>query len=362
MDRDKEILAHTEKILKEDVAPNAEQIDLHPEALRKALNIFCQQDLMAMRRPAQYGGPEISEPAFRDFQESIARYSGALAFLQTQHQSSVSMIARSENEDLKDDYLPKMGNGERLVGIGFSQLRRPGPPIMTAEATSDGYILNGHVPWITGWSFYHEFLIGATLPDGQAVFGVVPLVHAEKEGGKITIGEPMRLAAMESAMTVTADLTNWHLPAHQVAFIRPAGWIQNNDLINITLQGHFAIGCARAGLDILKKTADKKNLPFLYDAFAALAQELESCREATTSAQASPSEESTEERLNIRAWAIDLAVRCAHAAVTASSGAANSIQNPAQRVYREALVYTVSAQTTQIMEATLKRIVGRGEN
>ncbi|HEY3783391.1 MAG TPA: acyl-CoA dehydrogenase family protein [Fimbriimonadaceae bacterium] len=362
MDRDKELLAQTEKILKEDVAPNAEQIDLHPEALREVLHTFCEAELMAMRRPAKYGGPEMSEPDFRDFQESIARYSGSFAFLQTQHQSAVSMIARSENEDLKSDYLPKMGNGERLVGIGFSQLRRPGPPLMTAQATDEGYVLNGHVPWITGWSFYHEFLIGATLPDGQAVFGVIPFVHSEKEGGKITISEPMRLAAMESAMTVTADISNWHMPAHKVAFIRPAGWIQNNDLINITLQGHFALGCARAGLDILKRVSDKKNLPFLHEAHKALHEELENCRVATTTAQASPSEESTQERLNIRAWAIDLAVRCAHAAVTASSGAANSIQNPAQRVYREALVYTVSAQTTQIMEATLKRIVLRGES
>ena len=68
-------------------------------------------------------------------------------------------------------------------------------------------------------------------------------------------------------------------------------------------------------------------------------------------------EETTEERLNVRAWAIDLAARAAHAAVTASSGAANSLEHPAQRIYREALVYTVSAQTTPIMEATLRRLV-----
>ena len=66
---------------------------------------------------------------------------------------------------------------------------------MKAESCDGGYLLNGHVPWITGWSFYPEFLIGATLPDGQAVFGVVPLKHAEDKNGKITISEPMRLAA-----------------------------------------------------------------------------------------------------------------------------------------------------------------------
>jgi hypothetical protein len=61
--------------------------------------------------------------------------------------------------------------------------------------------------------------------------------------------------------------------------------------------------------------------------------------------------------LHLRAWAIDLAVRCAHAAVTVSSGAANYSNHAAQRVYREAIVFTVSGQTTAVMEATLNRLV-----
>src|SRR5436305_10585450 len=112
-----------------------------------------------------------------------------------------------------------MGNGEKLVGIGFSQLRRKGDPVMKAESCDGGYRLNGHVPWVTGWSFYPEFLIGATLPDGQAVFGIVPLHKTEGHAGHVSVSEPMRLAAMESAMTVTADLQNWLLPEDKVAFV-----------------------------------------------------------------------------------------------------------------------------------------------
>ena len=356
---DREILETAEQYLRGEVAPNASDIDLYPEALRKALHGLAERNLMALRRPTLYGGPEVAELTFRQFQESVARYSGALAFLQTQHQSAVSMIAKSENEALKDEYLPHMGNGERYVGIGFSQLRRPGDPIMKAEPCDGSYLLNGHVPWITGWSFYQEFLIGASLPDGQAVFGVVPLVHSESKQGSITLSAPMRLAAMESAMTVTADIKNWHLLPEKVAFIRPAGWIKNNDLINITLQGHFALGCARGALDVVIATVEKKSLDVGKRAYEALSAELEECREATTLAQATPDEESTEERLRIRAWAIDLAARCAHAAVTVSSGAANAITHPAQRIYRETLVYTVSAQTKGIMDATLERLIAR---
>lgn len=353
--------------LQKEVAPKAQEIDRDPDALRAALQGLCERNLMALKCPKTYGGPGISEEDFRKFQEECSRASGALAFLQTQHQSAVGLIAKSENKSLKDEYLPKMGNGEKLVGIGFSQLRRGGPPIMRAEKTPGGYVLNGHVPWVTGWDYYPEFIVGATLPDGQALFTIVPLqegMSGETAVGRIPQTEPinikispiMRLAAMETPNTVTVDFEDFFVPQDRVVFIQAATWIKNNDQINIALQGHFALGCAQAGLDILKTNADKKALPFLADAHDALAAELELCREETKKAQALANEETTQERLNVRAWAIDLAVRCAHAAVTSSSGAANSINHPAQRVYREALVFTVSAQTTDIMEATLRRI------
>jgi alkylation response protein AidB-like acyl-CoA dehydrogenase len=240
-----------------------------------------------------------------------------------------------------------------LVGIGFSQLRRGGPPIMRAEEAAGGYVLNGQVPWVTGWSFYPEFLVGATLPDGRALFAVAPL----GEAAGVAASEPMRLAAMETALTVSIQFQDWFVPAERVVFIREAGWIRNNDQINIALQGHFALGCAEGGLDCLLMAAEKKNLCSIHEAHEKLAAEIRDCREATHQAQQSASEETTEERLKVRAWAIDLAVRCAHAAVAAWSGAANSIDHPAQRIYREALVYTVSAQTVPIMEATLERLV-----
>lgn len=341
--------------LREEVAPRAQVIDRDSEALREALNGLAERELMAMKRSAEYGGPEMPEPLFRRFQEEVARTSGALAFLQTQHQSAVSMISRGENRALVEEYLPRMANGERYVGIGFSQLRRPGPPMMRAEPVEGGYVLDGEVPWVTGWDFYEEFLIGAQLPSGEALFAPVPL----RAGAGVIVSSPMELAAMGSANTVSVRFEGFFLPEARVAFIRPSGWIRNNDQINIALQGHFAIGCAQAGIDVIRQAAERRSVHFLAEAADAFQKELEDCRRATAEAQRSVDEETTEERLKVRAWAIDLAARAAHGAVTASSGAANSVDHPAQRIYREALVYTVSAQTTPIMEATLKRLICR---
>jgi alkylation response protein AidB-like acyl-CoA dehydrogenase len=349
-------LAEAQAYLRDEVGPKGNQIDEDPEALKEALVGLCSRELMALRRPAEFGGPAFNESQFRQFQETVARYSGSLAFLQTQHQSAGNMIAKGDNEALKHEYLPNMGNGELLCGIGFSQLRRPGKPIMTAEPVEGGYRLNGTVPWVTGLTFYDEFMIGATLPDGQAVFAPVPFKDTEVDGGSIKFGPVMRLAAMESPQTCEAHLENFWLPEDRVVIIRPDGWIQNNDMINVTLQGFFALGCARAGLDVVETAYERRGAEFIKQAFDKLSTELSACRDLMVT----PSEEISD-RLYVRAWAIDLAARCAHAGVVCSSGAANSVHHKAQRVYREALVFTVSAQTAPIMEATLDRLSSRGE-
>jgi alkylation response protein AidB-like acyl-CoA dehydrogenase len=338
--------------LREVVAPRAQEIDQNPRALAEVIAEMGRRDLMALKRPKAFGGPEMTEGDFRRFQEEAARASGTFAFLQTQHQSAATMISGSENNDLKDAYLPKMGSGERMVGIGFSQLRRPGPPIMRAERIDGGYRLDGNVPWITGWSIYPEFLIGAALEDGQAVFAVVPL----QNGPGVRVSPPMKLASMEAAMTVSAEFHGFEVRDAKVAYLRPIGWIANSDMINIALQGHFAIGCAMAGLDIMEAAQQKRQDPSISQAVDALRAELEQCRKETAEAQRLAGEETTEDRLRVRAWAIDLAFRCAEGGIVCSSGAANSLAHPAQRVYREALTYSVSAQTTAIMAATLARL------
>jgi len=346
------ILDSTKSYLLAGVAPLANEIDTHPEILFKALKGLGNLGLLALRVPPQWAGVGISDEAFASFQELVARYSGALAFLQTQHQSAAGMLVQSSNSRLQQAYLPRMGNGDVLLGVGFSHIRRLGNPVI-AIPVAGGYQIDGFVPWVTGWNLFAEFIIAATLPNGGAVFGIVPFVETQQAtGGAIAFSPPMQLAAMRSTSTVSATLMRFFLPSDRVVFVKPAGWIHNNDIKNVLRGTPLPIGCAMAGLDIVKATAQTKSLAFIDEAFTALDRELNECREAIAQAQHS----TFTQKVQLRAWAIDLAVRTAHAAVTVSSGSANDTAHPAQRVYREALVYTVSGQTPAIMEATLTQL------
>ncbi|HBE19620.1 MAG TPA: acyl-CoA dehydrogenase [Cyanobacteria bacterium UBA11159] len=371
------ILDITGSYLREFVAPVASEIDTNPEALQEAIKGMCDYNLLALQLPKIWGGAEVSELTYRQFQTLVARYSGALAFLQTQHQSAAGFIINSENEYLKEKYLPYMGNGKILVGVGFSQLRRRGNPLLKAIPISGGYQLIGTIPWVTGYGFFQDFIIGATLPDSKEIYGIIPftqtsslvvsasapssqtktlVVSASAPSPQITqikFSQPMELAAMASTNTVTATLTNYFLPESQVIGIRKAGSIHENDKKNILNHSFLALGCARAGLDIIKSAAKQKQLNFINSAFDCLQAELNRCESDTIHAL-SPELRSWEERLKLRSWAINLAQRCANAAVTVSSGAANYQYHPAQRVSREALMFTVAGQTTDVMAATLK--------
>lgn len=349
-----DIFNSTETYLKNCIKADAEIIDSDSEALKTALIGLEDRSLLALRVPQKWGGADIDAETFYQYQELSARYSGALCFLQTQHHSATSMLANSDNEMLKSRCLRAIALGELRLGVGFSHLRRSGNPAVTATKAQNGYLLSGKVPWVTGFGLFHNFIVAAVLPDDRAVFGLLPFANVESESGKIACGEIMPLIAMSSTNTVTATLTDWLLEESQIISFKPPNWIAQNDRQNILNFVPAAFGCIRAGLDIIEAAAEAKTSSFIAAACQKLEQKLDRLKQNFPQSQHS----TTAEKLALRSQAIDLAVRCGHAAVTVSGGAANSKMHPAGRVYREALVYTVSGQTQDVMAATLDRLIG----
>lgn len=347
------LLNLAESYFRDIIAPQASILDQNSELLKKALQGMGDRNLLALRVPPKWGGVGVEEITYRKWQIMIARYSGALAFLQTQHQSAGSHLAASHNQVLKQEYLPLMGSGKILMGVGYSQLRRAGEPLMKAIPVDGGYLLSGTVPWITGFGFFDYFIIGATLGDEQVIYGLVPFQDMKQtQGGSISFSKPMELVVMSSTRTVEGILNQWFLADDYVLSVKPLATVHENDQKNVLHHGFFALGCAYAGLDILESVYQRKKLSAIDEVFQDLKPEINNCHQAMIS-QLSEPEFCFEERLKLRAWAIKLALNCSQAAVVASSGVANVLSHPAGRVYREALQFSVSGQTTDVMKATL---------
>ncbi|MEM8502697.1 MAG: acyl-CoA dehydrogenase family protein [Cyanobacteria bacterium P01_D01_bin.1] len=354
--RDRQIpLTELEAYLESQVVPVAQRLDREPGQLFSAFLALGSKGWLAPKLPdtdSSIGGLGLSSSEYQWFQSAIARQSGALAFLQTQHQSAASLLLSGENEVLKQRYLPEMVSGNRRVGVGFSQLRRQPSPLR-AEVVAGGYRLNGLVPWVTGAGLFDEFVGAAVLPDGSAVFGLIPLVSRSETSSEIVVSEPMRLAAMSSMNTVTVEMKDWVLPAAQVVGCKPKGWIEGRDHANPLSPLGLIFGCARAGVDVLGQSLNRRIID--HDLAVQLKLRLTELQTSLPSVAALP-DSAYDQKLSLRAQAITLMNTCTGAAVIATSGAANSLDHPAQRVYGESMVFSVSGQTTDGAIAALDKI------
>lgn len=340
-----------------EIAPLANEIDGDAEQLKLVLQQMGDRSWLALKATKELGGMGLSEAEYRRLQIFLARTSGALTFLQTQHQSAVSKLMQSSNVSLRDRFFPDVGRGKPLVGVGFSHLRRRGKPMVEAsELKSGGYEISGTVPWITGYGFFDWFILGATLADGRELYGLLPFQDRSQSEGTIEFSQPMQLLAATATNTVSARLDRWYLSTADLVSINPPGAIHQSSKKNILNHGFYALGCAYAGLDILAEIAQKKQLDFIDSSWDSLQQEVQT-REQQAIDYLRNRQITYAQKLQLRAEAIALAQRCSLAAVTASSGAANYVYSSASRVYREALLFTVAGQTTDVMAASLKHLL-----
>lgn len=331
------------------ITTTPEQIEQDAIALTDSLRSLGAHHLLALKVSAALGGKDLSRRDFFTYQVALARYSGTLAFTQTQHQSAASFITNSENSVLQEQYLPSMATGEILIGVGFSHLRQQGTPRLVATPSDRGYQLTGTIPWLTGWGIFQKAVIAATLPDGQSVWGLLPL-HEESS---VHCSSPMALAGMPATQTVSIQLDHYCLDRDHVLGSKPANWIATKDQMGVLNAAALSLGSAQAALDIVERASRQHSE--LLRSYELLRTQLGQCQRHIHH-ELEQTQLDFERSVELRAAAIAIAGRCAQAAITVSRGGANQLTHPAQRIYREMLVFTVSGQTPAVLSATLQQI------
>ncbi len=332
--------------LRTHIRPRAEAIDRDPQALAESLAWLGEQGWLALRAP-QIGGLTLSGVDYWRFQLEVAASSGALAFLQTQHQSAVALLA-AHPEAVRAAHLADTARGDCALGVSFAHLRRPDGGL---QAIADGstYRLQGMVPWLTGYGFFRAALVAARLPDRSVLLAWVPLTP----GSGLGMSEPLELLSMGVTGTVRLNFDHWRLPAEDVVAHLSADWLEQRDRRSILAPTAFNLGCACAALDWLETQAAPaaETAQALWVRWHRLHQRIGSvlAGEART----------WEEQLALRVAAIALMQQASQAALAAASGAANTVGHPAQRYYREALAFSVLGQTAVVRQACLRSIASQ---
>lgn len=330
--------------LRENLADQADALDTDSDALASALAALGQQGLLGLKVSRLRGGEGWSGGDFLAWQRACARTSGVLAFLQAQHQSACAVASVSPNPLIQTHWLPLMASGQHTSGIAFSHLRRPGPVLAAARVTG-GWRLDGTAPWVTGHGLFTDCTTAAAVPEQD---GTLFVLHPLSEQPGLTVGPVLQLAAFSAANTVTLSFDDYFVPDDRVVAVAPADWVSAKDRLGVASQGMLALGCAYAAVDLL---GDQRAGASLLAEVGGLQQELLALVDQG---------DRYEQALAVRARVITLMGRCAHAAVAAAAGSANLAGHPAQRIWREALVFTVLSQSPDVRRATLAALAETG--
>ncbi|MGN6243411.1 MAG: acyl-CoA dehydrogenase family protein [Motilibacteraceae bacterium] len=335
--------------------PTAQDVDVEG-VTRDRVDLVAEAGLLGLAAPAPDGGEGASADVVRAVTEELSGACGSTWFVATQHGMPLQYALRTENAALRDRLLPAMGRGELLAGVAVSHLRRPvtagGTPPVRARRDGDGWVVDGTVGWFTGWGLADVLLLGAVTEDARALFAFLP---AREQPG-LTPGSPMRLAAMEATGTTTLHLDGLRIPDADVADLAPlAPWLEADaaKTANVT---PAVFGLLRTIVRRLAGWAYATGSAEGLELAAALAAEGGGLRsEAYGLIDDLPPEAAVEDRLALRAAALELLNRSAAALVASGAGLSMSRRSPNQRLAREALFHLIQAQTAPVRAALVRR-------
>jgi len=349
------LLGRAREIAAQELATRATATDQAAVMPLDNVRLLAEAGLLGLSTPIEHGGHGAPPEVLRAFTEILAAACGVTGFVVAQHLTACRHIAAGENEALKLALLPRLAAGKVLATVAFSHLRRPGPPVLRVTRDGEDYVFDGTAPWATGWGLASEVLLAGSLPDGASVWVVAPLVASQH----MTASPPMRLCAMSASATVSLTCAGLRIgPSRYVKTLTPEQLAADTATAVLSV-GAMSLGAALGACGLLRGIAEARSSPLHAEVATTLEHEVAAARAEVNRVTAQASLATSEDAYRARAWCIELGVRAAHAAVTASSGAANLLDHPAQRLFREAMVYTLTAQTSDLQTATLTRLVRR---
>jgi len=343
-------VARAHRLADELLRPSAEQVD-RTVVPRSHLDAWAAQGLLGLAGPRAHGGAQAPPAVQREVASVLAGACGATWFVATQHTLPVTALTASDNAGLRERRLAALCSGELLSGVAFSHLRRPGPPAVLATRVDGGWRFDGAVSWLTGWGLCDLVLLAGRTDGDEVVF---VLVEAREQPG-LTASAPLALAAMGATRTVALALDGLHVADADVVEVSDAGAWRAGDALRTANAGPHVFGLQSECVRRLAETAAARDDGTAAALAHALGQEGARLRRvAETLLDDVEPAELLEDRLAVRASALELALRSATALVAATGGSALSLDAAPQRLVREAVFHLVQAQTPPGREALLQ--------
>jgi alkylation response protein AidB-like acyl-CoA dehydrogenase len=331
----------------------ADALDASGNWPAEQLRLVAEAGVLRWFVPREWGGNEWTDVDVLKAYLKLSAACLATTFVVTQPAGLCRRIAESDNEWLKSEWLPRLAAGEVFGSVGISQLttsrRHLGKPVMAVEETTDAFVLEGLIPWVTGNTHADLVATGGTMADGRQVLLVLP---TNLPG--VSAGEPAPMIGLSSTHTGEIRCQKVHVGRQ---------WLLAGPVENVMAQSRggpgglqtsaLAIGVASAAIEYLEHESERR--PELSAPTIGLRREQQMAEADLLSLAAGFAACSTED---LRFRANTIALRASQAALSAAKGTGYIVGHPAGRWCREALFFLVWSCPQPVMSATLCHLAG----
>ncbi len=276
------------------------------------------------------------------------------AFVITQRTGACQRIAGSHDEALKEALLPDLLSGRRFATVGISHLttsrRHLGKPVLLAQETPDGFVLDGYSPWVTGAPQADTVVVGASLEDGRQVLIALPM---DLPG--ISCPAPAELVGLTASQTGPVECRQVEVDQRYVLAGPVEGVLQQGSgagtggLQTSTL----ALGLAAAALTYAQGEAAQRShldapVQALQDEHGLL------CDHLLAAAAGTPQRSNEDLRVRVNS----LVLRATQVGLAAAKGTGYAAGHSAGRWCREALFFLVWSCPQPVVEKNLRELAG----
>ncbi|WP_448639473.1 acyl-CoA dehydrogenase family protein [Geodermatophilus sp. URMC 63] len=314
------------------LTPAAAGVDAGGVLLRGHLDALADAGLYGLTGPRSAGGLAADVATVAAVVEELAAGDLATTFVWLQHLGVVSRLAAHRPPALSDR-LPDLCAGRLRAGIALLAAVRPGPPAITVRADAGDLVLDGAVPWVTGWGAVDVVLVAAR--DGEDVLFVLVDAVAGPTLGVVR----QQLVAVQASATVELRLAGHRVPTERLVHRAPLAGLLAGDAATLRVNGSLALGLVRRCTRLVGPSPLDADL-------AAVRARLDAAGPADLP--------------EARAQAAALAHRAAGALVVATGSRSVRAGSDAERTAREALFLLVFGSRPAIKASLLGRLGGAG--
>ena len=327
-----DVIATAQRLADEVLFPAALATDTADVLPVDLLDALAEAGFYALSGPTWAGGLDADFGTVCRVVETLASGCLTTTFVWVQHLGAVNAAATSENEAIRDWVAP-LCSGQRRAGLALGGAI-PGPPLLRARQTADGWTFTGASPYVSGWHRFDVIHTAARTEDEELVWALIDAEETEA----LTV-ERLRLAALDATATVRAEFHDYVVSAQRVTSVAPRRDAPAPPEL-LRIHASLALGVALRCCRLLGPTP--------------LDHELDRVRSELDRLDPTSIE-------SARASASELAVRAAAALAAATGSRALLVTDHAQRLVREALfglVYALRPNSRDALLANLRASPG----